>query len=84
MGSLELTVKVLSYRLEHPGSVVPQRGRTLYSSAFQRFILTEADRWQGTSQEFSAAVRVPSDTVRDSGCDVTAPRSWQNLRSSPP
>ena len=63
--SLELTVEVLSYQLDHPGSVLPQRGRTWYSPAFQRFILTSKDRWQGTLEAFAVAVRVPLETLRD-------------------
>ena len=63
--SLTLTVDVLSYLLEHPGSAVPQRGRTSYAPAFQRFILTSKDRWQGTLEAFAEAVRIPLDTLRD-------------------
>jgi len=64
-GSLRLTVEVLSYLLDHPGSVLPQRGRTWYSPAFQRFILTRKDRWQGTLEGFAEAVHVPLETLRD-------------------
>jgi len=63
--SLSLTVEVLSYLLKHPGSVLPQRGRTWYSPAFQRFILTAKDRWQGSLEAFAEAARIPLDTLRD-------------------
>ena len=64
-GSLRLTVGVLSYRLGHPGSVLPQRGRTWYAPAFRRFILTRKDHWQGTLETFAEAVRIPLETLRD-------------------
>jgi hypothetical protein len=63
--SLSLTVDVLSYLLEHPGSAVPQRGRTSYAPAFRRFILTRKDHWRGALEAFAEAVRVPLDTLRD-------------------
>jgi len=64
-GSLRLTVEVLSYQLDHPGSALPQRGRTWYAPALRRFILTRKDRWQGTLEAFAEAVRVPLETLRD-------------------
>ena len=63
--SLTLTMETLSYQLEHPGSVLPQRGRTWYAPAFRRFILTKKDHWQGTLETFAEAVRVPFDTLGD-------------------
>lgn len=63
--SLNLTIEVLSFRLNHPGSVLPQRGRTSYSPAFQRLILTANDRWQGSLEAFAEAARIPLETLRD-------------------
>lgn len=63
--SLDLTVEMLSYQLDHPGSVLPQRGRTWYAPAFQRFVLTKKDHWLGTLETFAEAVRVPLETIRD-------------------
>ncbi len=63
--ALQLTVEVLEYRLQHPGSVIQHRQRTTYADGFRRFVLEHRDRWQGTLEAFAQAVRVPLDTVRD-------------------
>lgn len=63
--ALRLTVEVLEYQLQHPGSVVAHRQRTTYADAFRRFVLQRHDRWQGNLQAFADAVRIPLDTLRD-------------------
>ncbi len=60
-----ITIQVLDFRLEHPGSLVQQRGRAYYAPAFQRFVLSLLDQWQGTLEGFADAARVPIDTLRD-------------------
>ncbi len=62
---LTVQVRVLDFQIKHPGSVVPQNGRTHYAPAFQRFILTLHDQWQGPLAAFAAATRVPLDTISD-------------------
>ncbi len=63
--ALRLTVEVLEYRLQHPGSVVEHHQRTTYADTFRRFVLQRHDRWQGNLQAFADAVQVPLDTLRD-------------------
>lgn len=63
--SLHLTIAVLEFRLRHPGSVEKQSRRTYYAPCFQRFLLEQHDRWEGTDEAFARAVRVPFDTLRD-------------------
>ncbi len=63
--ALRLTVEVLEYRLQHPGSVVEHPQRTTYADAFRRFVLQHHDRWQGSLQAFADAVQIPLDTLRD-------------------
>lgn len=63
--ALQLTIDVLSYQLDHPGSVVPHTRRTSYSPAFRRFILTRFDDWEGTVATFAQASRLPIDTLAD-------------------
>ena len=62
----ELTIDVLEFRLQHPGSVCKLRHRTTYAPAFQRFILKRHDQLQDCTLEgFARAVRIPLDTLRD-------------------
>jgi len=63
--ALSLTVKVLEFQLDHPGCVLPQRGRTSYSPAFQRFVLAERGSWPGSLEAFAQAVRVSLDTLAE-------------------
>lgn len=63
--SLRLTITVLEFRLRHPGCVEQQRRRSFYAPCFQRFLLEQHDRWEGTDEAFAQAVRVPIDTLRD-------------------
>ncbi len=65
LSSERLTIQVLDFQIEKPGSLVPQNGRTSYSPSFQRFILTLLDQWQGSLDAFAAATRVPLDTLSD-------------------
>ena len=65
LSSQRLTIQVLDFQIEHPGSVVPQNGRTYYAPVFQRFILSMHDQWQGSLAAFAAASRVPLDTISD-------------------
>lgn len=60
-----LTIDVLSFRLEHPGSAVPRQRRTVYSPAFLRFILERFDTWSSTHDAFARAARLPLDTLND-------------------
>lgn len=60
-----LTIQVLDFRLEHPGSLVRQTGRTYYAPTFQRFLLSLLDQWHGSLQAFADAARLPLDTLRD-------------------
>lgn len=61
----QLTIEVLEYRVNYPGSVVEYRHRTEYADAFRRFILERRDRCSDTLRSFAQAVRVPLDTLRD-------------------
>lgn len=60
-----LTVRVLEFRLRHLDAVDEHAGRTTYSPSFRRFILGEHDAWQGSTDRFARACRVPSDTLKD-------------------
>ena len=65
LSSERLTIRVLDFQIEHPGSLVPQNGRTYYAPTFQRFILSLHDQWQGSLAAFAAATRLPLDTISD-------------------
>lgn len=64
--TLELTLAVLRYRLEHPGSwIVGRSSRVTYSSPLRRFVLQLRNSWEGTLMAFAEAVEIPLDTLRD-------------------
>lgn len=62
---LQLTIAVLEFQLRHPGCIEHQKRRSFYAPCFQRFLLEQHDKFQGTNEAFARAVRVPLDTLRD-------------------
>lgn len=62
-GTCELKIKVLRYRLENPGIVVPHcGGKVSYSNGFKRYVLDHFDQWEGCQEEFCRQVEVPLQT----------------------
>lgn len=63
---LRLTVKVLEYRLAHPGAVVSHKGgATGYSDGFKRFVLDLLDQRQGSPEDFCRNARIAYNSFRD-------------------
>lgn len=63
--SLELTVRVQAFRLQHLDAVIEHGSRTSYSPSFRRFILDQLDGWQCSRAAFAEATSVPPDTLAD-------------------
>jgi hypothetical protein len=62
---MALSLRVLEFRLKHPGAVEEHRRHTCYSPPFRLFILDELEAWQGSAASFAAACRLPLDTLKD-------------------
>ncbi|MCF6267620.1 MAG: hypothetical protein L3J57_13905 [Desulfuromusa sp.] len=82
---LELREKVLCYRLEFPGAVVPHgSGRTTYSDGFVRFILDLLDEWEGSPEKFCKHAEIPYSTLRVwIKKDENQPFVWQSNKPTP-
>jgi hypothetical protein len=55
----QLKISVLQYRLDHPGAMVIHQHYQTYSPEFKRFILRQADSWQGSMETFCHQIGVP-------------------------
>jgi transposase len=67
---LELKVRVLYFRLDHPGSFIAHDGGHIgYSFGFKRFTLDLFDEWAGSIVRFCTLIKVPYQTFR----------SWKKL-----
>ena len=62
---LELKVRVLYFRLDHPGSFIAHDGGHVgYSYGFKRFTLDLFDQWNGSLLRFCKLIEVPYQTFR--------------------
>jgi hypothetical protein len=84
-----VTEQVLSFVMQHPGSVTQQAQRRRYSDAFRCFILELCERNRHVSLEaFASAAKVPLGTLKDwlrgGSKDTDAPAAKATAASTDP